>query len=93
MTSIQTLELVDYEELRAEVEDHARDYNMSYPIVAVTVIHTQEQIVKAAALTLVGLDVRVEGDYLRITINTDDQAIAYADFAEDIDDTVNNFII
>jgi hypothetical protein len=93
MTSIQTLEYVDYEELRAEVEDHARDYNMTYPIVAVTTIHAQEQIVKAAALTLVGLDVRVEGDYLRITMNTDDQALAYADFAEATDETAGSFTL
>ena len=70
---------IDHEELRAEVEDNARDYNISYPITGELVINTLKEAELVQALLGVGIHVDSFHTYVLITLETDEQAIAYAD--------------
>ena len=76
---------IDHEELRAEVEDNARDYCISYPITGELPTGTFEEATLVQKLRATGIQVDSFDTYALITVNTDEQAIAYADVAEEFD--------
>lgn len=85
MNPTLTLVAIDHEELHAEVEDNARDYYITYPIIGELSTMTEAESTVVKSLYLAGIEIENFDGFARIFLASDEQAMTYCDMMDEFE--------